>query len=220
MKHIIKTKEPKVLLDFKNTYKKNHGVDATYNEITHNVKEELKKNLLKEQYSICCYCMNSIDESNSHIEHIKPQSQFQTETLDHDNLLVSCNGFWGNKANCGHNKDNWYDAKEFLTPLDPDCESIFTYSINGEMDATQNNGKTTIAKLNLNSHLLVRARKMAITISGLFEDDFVRKKQTIIDDYSNPNFNKEYHAFCMAVIYCVNNFGVTEQSQACGGVLG
>jgi len=150
--------------------------------------------------------MKRIKPGNSHIEHIKPQAQFPSETLNYCNLLVSCNGMKDNDENCGHKKNNWYNTTEFLSPLVSDCENTFTYSIYGQMDAVQKRGKTTITKLNLNSLLLVRARKAVIHYSGLFDDDFEQKKQDIIAYNMIPSSDNELPPFCMAVIYCINRY--------------
>ena len=206
MKYIKKAVEPEVLSDFKINYRNDCGNEATYNKITTIVKNKLKSELLKEQFYICCYCMNRVTQINSHIEHVKPQSKFPKETLDYGNLLVSCNGIQDRNENCGHKKTNWFNEAEFITPLNPDCERIFTYSLAGEMDSTERNGKITIAKLNLNSFLLVRARKAAIYSSGLFEPDFSIKKQEMIDYFTIPNSDNELPQFCMTVMYCVNNY--------------
>jgi len=74
------------------------------------------------------------------------------------------------------------------------------------MDATSNNGKITIDKLNLNSLLLIRARKAIILLSGLFDPDFESKKQELIIYNTTPNSKNELPPFCMAVIYCINNY--------------
>jgi uncharacterized protein (TIGR02646 family) len=206
MKYIKKSIEPQILSDFKNNYKNIHGVDAIYKEITPDIRIKVRSALLEEQYSICCYCMNQITVNNSHIEHIKPQEKFLSESLNYNNLLASCNGIQDRNENCGHKKNNWYDANNFLTPLNSDCEKIFTYNITGEMDATSNNGKITINMLDLNSYLLVRARRKAISLSGLFDPDFESKKQEMIVYNSTPNSNNKLPAFCMAVIYCINNY--------------
>jgi uncharacterized protein (TIGR02646 family) len=206
MKYIKKSKEPQILSDFKNDYKKKHRIDAKYEDMLSDVRVPLKSALSKEQNSICCYCMKRIKEHNSHIEHIQPQAKFPDETLNYRNLLVSCNGIQDSNEHCGHKKDDWYNAQEFLTPLNSDCEKIFTYSITGEMDAASKNGKITIDKLNLNSFLLVRARMTIISLSGLFDSDFESKKQELIRYNTTPNSKNELPPFCMAVIYCINNY--------------
>ena len=103
-----------------------------------------------------------------------------------------------------------------MTPLNPDCEKIFTYSITGQMNALQKNGQTTITQLNMNSSLLVRARKAAIKLSGLFYDDFEQKKQEIIAYNTTPNSDNELPPFCMVVIYCINNYGARKKDAEKG----
>jgi len=55
MKHIVKLKEPRVLSNFKNEYNKKHRRNAVYNDITTDIKNELKSVLSEEQHFICCY---------------------------------------------------------------------------------------------------------------------------------------------------------------------
>jgi uncharacterized protein (TIGR02646 family) len=206
MRHIVKSTEPQVLFDYKKEYKERHRTNATYGELPTEVKEKLRYALSKEQYFICCYCMKHVKQDKSHIEHIKPQVQFPGETLNYDNLLVSCNGIQSKNKTCGHKKDGWYNEKDFLSPLDSECENMYTYSISGRMDALQENGKTTIEKLNLNSYQLIQARRAAIKASGFFDDDFEQKKQEILAYNTVPNSDSELPPFCMVVIYCVNNY--------------
>jgi uncharacterized protein (TIGR02646 family) len=202
MRHIVKSKEPQVLLDYKNK----KGILATYKDMAPDDKDNLKSALSKEQYFICCYCMNRIKHDKSHIEHIKPQARFSREALIYHNLLVSCNGIKSKNNTCGHQKGGWYNEKEFLSPLDAECEKIYTYSINGQIDSLQKNGQVTINKLNLNSYQLVQARKAAIKGSGFFESDYIQKKQEILAYCTTPNDDNELPPFCMAIIYCVNNY--------------
>jgi len=206
MKHIVKSNEPQILLNFKEEFKSKRKKDAVFEDIPTNIKQDLKVSLSEQQYYLCCYCMKRIKPHNSHIEHIKPQSKFKNETLDYMNLLVSCNGIQDSNEHCGHNKEGWYDKNDFVSPVVKDCENIFSYNIAGQIDAVQKNGKITINKLNLNSLLLVRARKALIGLAGLFNEDFDQRRQEILDYNSIPNANNELPPFCMAVIYCINNY--------------
>jgi len=206
MKHIVKSKEPQALLDFKSEFKRKHKRDAIYENISAGAKKSLKASLFFEQYYLCCYCMKRIKPGNSHIEHIKPQSRNPTLTLDYSNMLVSCNGIEDRNEHCGHNKDGWYDENDFVSPLDKDCEETFSYCVSGQIGSSKKNGKTTIDRLNLNSLLLIRARKALIELSGLFEEDFDQRKRDILEYYTVPNSDNELPPFCIAIVYCISNY--------------
>jgi uncharacterized protein (TIGR02646 family) len=203
MKYIPKLNEPSALISFK----EKHKLNAVYGDLYPRTKDKIKHDLLYEQGYICCYCMKPIRQNNSHIEHVKPQSLFPLKTLDYYNMLVSCNGYSEKGENCGHNKANWWDAQEFVTPLQHDCEQMFIYSIAGQMDSIKKCGKTTIGKLKLNSYLLVRARSTALYMSGFFDDNFEQRKQEIINTYSRRDKENKLQPFCMAVLYCIEKFG-------------
>ena len=75
-------------------------INGTYPNLTSEIKSDLLKALLGEQGYICAYCMQTINENNSSIEHIIGQS-FTDENgdklgeknqLNYENLLVVCEG--------------------------------------------------------------------------------------------------------------------------------
>ena len=203
MRRILKEKQLKILDDFKEEFKEKHGKDARYDDLRGEKYHDIKVALIEEQYGICCYCMNKIEDYNSHIEHFIPQSVDYTKDLEYSNMMVSCNGYKDNRLNCGHKKDDYYDA-ELISPLEPNCEENFKYSINGEITTDESNirGKKTIEVLDLDSYLLNRARKSAIYISGLFDEDFDEKKESLIEFFSKPEEGK-LCPFCQAILYCI-----------------
>jgi uncharacterized protein (TIGR02646 family) len=194
-----------MLVDLKKGVKQKHNRKAHYNDLHSQEKNKLKGILMDEQHFLCCYCMKSIDLGTSHIEHIKPQSLFPKEDLEYDNLLASCNGYNEEHENCAHNKANWWDPNEFVTPVQSDCETVFKYSIDGRMYSQSIGGETTIDRLNLNSYLLISARKAAIYYSGLFDEDFTVRQNEMQQFYSTPDNKNKLPQFCMAVIYCITN---------------
>lgn len=55
-------------------------------------KKKLKEILLKEQGYICCYCGQRVEETNSHIEHVRPKKENKHLTYEYYHLLISCDG--------------------------------------------------------------------------------------------------------------------------------
>lgn len=157
MIYIDKQEEPGWLAEFKKKHPK-----ATYDS-----KEfkpyisRLNEDLVKEQKYICAYCCCEINTETSHNEHIEPRhpkTYASKRSLDYSNLVASCYGFQGAKT-CGPQKENDYDEKQFISPLNPACEDKFSYFPNGVIDGDD----YTIKLLNLNSYRLKRAREAIYT---------------------------------------------------------
>ena len=150
MIYIQKNEEPKWL----SLYKKNNPT-ATYDtESFNSLKNELRKELLKEQHYLCAYCCSRIGIENSHNEHIEPRNPkdgISRKSLAYSNIIASCN----NTNTCGRRKKNEYNPEKFISPLNPKCEDIFTYYPDGIVEGDQ----YTIDLLNLNAYELREARK-------------------------------------------------------------
>lgn len=95
---------------------------------------------------------------NSLNEHIQSEDKYPNNTMNYQNLVVSCKTIGGSKT-CGPNKENQYDERLFISPLDADCEDQFAYAADGEIIGLTDKGKYTIDLLNLNSYELKEARK-------------------------------------------------------------
>lgn len=165
MIYIEKQKEPEWLCEFK---RKNPDADYDSDNFTEH-RQELKRELLREQKYLCAYCCCKIDMEKSHNEHIEPRhpkNGVSNKSLDYQNLVASCYGFQGEKT-CGSRKGNEYDEKQFVSPLDIECEDRFRYYPNGTIE-----GDTyTIELLNLNSYRLKKAREAVYeTITELDEE--------------------------------------------------
>ena len=206
MKHILKSPSPTFFEDWKQNFKKNEGREPIYGDLRGAEYHRLKMHMIDEQYSLCCYCCKKIDHFNSHIEHFKPKGQYPDEALDYKNLLASCEGYKDKRENCGHKKDNWYSDYYTVSPMDANCESLFTYTVDGHMKASHEDtrARETIDNLELDSNLLQRARRSAIHMSGLFDDDFDDKRQQLIELFSTPKDGR-LEGFCVTILYCLTN---------------
>lgn len=205
MRFIQKRNSPVEFETWKNDFVQSKGKNPTYNDLKGEDYHNEKMNLLNEQYSLCCYCGKSIKDYNSHIEHFRPRSTYPQLQLEHGNLLISCDGIKGSGENCGHKKDNWFSDYYTISPLSEECESFFSYTIDGQIKPKNNDTRAneTINKLYLNSDLLQRARRSAIYVSGLFDPDFNDiKKMELIEFFKTP-INGELQNFCTAILYCL-----------------
>jgi hypothetical protein len=78
MKYIQKGKEPENFSDWKAT-QQSLGVNYDYKYLSNPEKKAVHISLLSEQGYICCYCCMRVEQSNSHIEHLAPQSKTDSE---------------------------------------------------------------------------------------------------------------------------------------------
>jgi len=163
MKYIVKGHEPFAFTEWKAQTKTKPAFNRWYGAI----KQQVKISLQTEQGFICCYCECRISKENSHIEHLVPQSIPESDSYNYANMLCSCqkNLSRGDPQHCGKLKDNWFDSNLFITPLQPDCERRFAYSIDGHIRPSVNDdnaASVTITKLGLDIPKLVDQRKKAL----------------------------------------------------------
>lgn len=155
MRKIVKDTTP----DFWGAYLRRHP-HSRYDDLEHTetgqqLRKQVREHMLEQQKMICCYCCKSINSSNSHNEHIKPRSFFPGNSMDYDNLLVSC----CTSNTCGMAKENHYNPLMFISPLMEDCEEHFRFLTDGRIEGITDKGADTIECLNLNAYSLVQARK-------------------------------------------------------------
>ena len=165
MKYIRKNSEPKALLDLKAF--ENEDWKPSWSDLYGEEKNAVKASLMSEQGHICCYCERRLTESDSHIEHFRPQSDPLVDPLDYANMLCSCqkNLNKGEPRHCGNLKDDWFDADQLISPIEPNCENRFRYMYDGcirPFRKTDAAAEKTISKLGLGIPKLNRLRAKAI----------------------------------------------------------
>lgn len=166
MRKITKTHPPKQLL---NWLKENESLDRSYGALQgKDAHAALKKFLLKEQGYLCAYTGRKVDLSDTHVEHIKPQTKCKNlEDVEYRNMLACFPADGGDKSH-GYGAPmkggNW-DEDLFVSPCSEDCERRFTYSWKGkisETDADDEGAKDTIGLIHLNHENLSKMRHKAI----------------------------------------------------------
>jgi uncharacterized protein (TIGR02646 family) len=165
MKFIEKQKEPQEFLDWKSLA--NDNWQPTFSALSGSEKAAVKKALIEEQGCICCYCESRVTDNDSHIEHFRPQSDSSVDPLDFSNMLCSCqnNLEKGAPRHCGHLKDEWFDSSLLISPLDNTCETRFSFTADGYIQAYKESDQaasTTIEKLGLDIPKLRALRKSVI----------------------------------------------------------
>jgi uncharacterized protein (TIGR02646 family) len=210
MKYIQKGKEPQIFSDWK-AIQKPLGVNYDYKYLLNPEKEAVHISLLSEQGYICCYCCQRVDQTNSHIEHLAPQSKTDSElSVDYTNMLASCGRDPNWPEYCGNKKENLAIG---VSPLQANCEEFFNYSSTGEILPTANNlahqkdAQTTIEVLGLNHFDLTEGRKQAFeALEGITQEE----AELLAQVCQQMNAQGRYQPFCNAVLYFLKNyFGVS-----------
>lgn len=209
MKHIQKQSEPEEFTK----WKEKKRIWEKFQKKT-KIRRLVKNSLLEEQFHLCCYCEQSLegeyddeveplsdselyddaqpdDDSikpeKSHIEHFRPRSDSAVDPLDYENLLCSCLKDWPPNVplHCGALKANWFDPSLLISPLDPECESRFVYSAEGDIvpaDEDDVAAATTIEQLGLNIPKL-RARRAEAVAPFTDESLSLDELQILANDY-------------------------------------
>ncbi|MDY0321514.1 MAG: retron system putative HNH endonuclease [Arcobacteraceae bacterium] len=198
MKYIQKAcAEPTSLSDWKAQDKMYQRGNATWKRLRtvngREYKKEFTQALIVEQGYICCYCEQKLDISDSHLEHFIPQNldEFSEYLFDYNNILCSCQLELesGAPRHCGNSKGSWYDKDLLVSPLDPMCETKFTYTLDGQISHTDEASKLTIKHLQLDIDKLNKLRESAID-SILYLDPVA--KDVLLTEDESKEFAQKY----------------------------
>jgi uncharacterized protein (TIGR02646 family) len=206
MRKINKGSEPPDLTEWK---KKNpHG---KYNHLTEQVRRIIREYALKEQFYLCAYCCQRIENINScHNEHIEAQNLNPNRTLDFSNIVASCN----TSNQCG---DAHKSQPLPLTPLMVECETELRFKISGRVEGLSDRAIATIQVLNLgdyeqNNRALIEKRKQLcntlLLTNGINPDEGLEDEELlemVISDLSQPEQN-EMEPFTPVVINILQNW--------------
>ena len=179
MLYIKKENEPRFLIEFKEKYPKKDYDSSEFAEY----RPKLNQALVKEQKGICAYCCGRISEQKSHNEHIEPRhpgKYISDRTLDYMNIVASCN----NERTCGRKKNNKYDERKFVSPVNEQCEDKFKYYSNGKIVGDD----YTIQLLNLNDYELKNARKAVIKKLQNLDKETIRLVYINEEDEDDPPY--------------------------------
>jgi uncharacterized protein (TIGR02646 family) len=172
MRKIRKTHPPP---EYRSCIEENRGNQSyCYDALPGEVKGLLKEHLLREQGCLCAYTGRQVSASESHIEHLKPQSRCDVgEDVDYRNL-VACFPAEGGDVAYGYGapvKGDWWDPARFVSPIDDSCERRFKFSWSGKIAARFADDVAvdeTICRICLDHEALTDLRKKAIR--GFFFD--------------------------------------------------
>ena len=208
MKHIIKYSEPQTFTDWKALA--NEDWQPSYNDLSGYSKKAVKDSLMEEQGYLCCYCERRLTPEDSHIEHLRPQSDLAVDPLDFANMLCSCQNQLnkGDPRHCGNLKDDWFVTLLLVSPLDSGCESRFSFIGNGAIKpslSTDTVATETITRLGLAIPKLNALRAYAIEPfleETLNEDDMRR----FVSGYLEKDGNGLYGEFWTTIRYLFGDY--------------
>jgi len=164
--------EPEFFIDAKRRVNRPNESRAWSDENITNIRANLATEILTEQNSLCIYCEKSVEDypKNCHIDHFKKRDLFPNETLNYNNLIISCN----EERRCAKYKDKHIsreDYNRFINPVIENPEDFLEYTFYGELEPKSNLSESDIVKaeftieiLNLNDRSLVEERKNFISI--------------------------------------------------------
>lgn len=156
MRNICKLPPLQELSLYKKTF------DATYYNLSKDLRKLLKQRLLQEQGFLCCYCMQRISARSMRVEHWWSQEHYPALQLDYGNLLAACQGHIGKGGDaqtiCDVHKKN---KKLKYNPAAHDVESTIKYSRDGTIFSEDDKDFSEELKdvLNLNCGMLLNNRK-------------------------------------------------------------
>ncbi len=190
MRKINKGIEPIKLTDWKTS-----NPAGTYNDLSHIERQAIRLDCLKEQFYLCAYCCQSINEHNCMNEHVEAKDIAPHRSLDFSNIVASC------KSN--RQCDDAHDSQPLpLTPLIAACETELKFKISGRVEGLTQRAKESIRVLNLgdtfqNNKSLIEKRKQlshALLFTngidptkGIDDDELI---EMVINDIKIPQAGK------------------------------
>lgn len=137
MRKIIKGAEPDSFAKWKLKNK-----TATYPDLPHEERQNVRAACVTEQFGLCAYCCQSITVDGSHNEHVEAQTRVHNRTLDFTNIVASCES----RPHCGHGRGT---QPLGLTPFMDECETELKFYLSGLVAGKTARAKEAIETLNL-----------------------------------------------------------------------
>ncbi len=178
-------------------------------------KDDIRKALLKEQGSICAYCMQRIDNTFDEkglaitkIEHYQAKSGDNLLQLNYLNMLAVCRGNEGEAKHLQHCDTAKANSSITVNPMKTNCESQIGYESSGEIFSVNKTiHKDLVEVLKLNNQRLVELRKEAIKTARIAMMGSKGKKQTWSESDLKAEIKRwlqlsdeKYEPFCMAAV--------------------
>lgn len=211
MKYIDKGPTPDEMQKWVNSWVTSHGgAKPMFSDFNlakgQSLKRRVKKALMDEQGRICCYCMQRISISKSHMEHFHPRCLHHDKEVDYQNFFLSCGGEGGDGSHCGILKDD-EDTPMLICPTDVTVEANFQYGIQGDIHSGTPEGNNCITVLGLQTSALQGHRLAALDGIGYFSEDFdEEKREEARQECLQKDADGAFVPFCTATLYCLDHF--------------
>ena len=159
----ITKNEPDFFIKAKSKVKLPKISSAWESEEINDIRPQLREYiLLEEQSLLCAYCEKEIDDNprNSNIDHfrLKAGHLFPENTLDYNNLLVSCNSHDRCSSFKDKNIKGKKDYENIVNPVVENPDEYFDYLLTGEIVAKNSKAEFTIYIFQLQSDALIESR--------------------------------------------------------------
>ena len=190
----VEKSEPVFFNKAKRKIKNPNESSAWANDNIKNIRRNLAIEILEEQNNLCIYCEKLVESypKYCHIDHFKKRDFFPKQTLNYDNLVISCN----NENRCAKYKDkniSKEDYEKIINPVIENPENFLEYTMCGELEAKSDlndydkeKAEFTIKILNLNERSLVEERKNVIKQLSCIINEIETIEQ--LSEYGFKNF--------------------------------
>ena len=180
MRQIIKVqgREPVELTAWK---KANQG--KRYQDLQAPIRQAIRRAAIKEQFGLCGYCCQRIDENDSNNEHVISRQSDKNQTLNFSNIIASCK----KKDRCNQARG----AKELaLTPFMPECELELKFYLSGKLEGNTIRATEAINSLGLDNRAIREERKNLVDELIFTEGLFSNELQLRGDEFLNDMISK------------------------------
>ena len=180
MRQIIKVqgREPEELTAWK---KANQG--KRYQDLPAPIRQAIRRASIKEQFGLCGYCCQRIDENDSNNEHVISRQSDKNQTLNFSNIIASCK----KKDRCNQARG----AKELaLTPFMPECELELKFYLSGKLEGNTIRATEAINSLGLDNRAIREERKNLVDELIFTEGLFSNELQLRGDEFLNDMISK------------------------------
>lgn len=210
MKKIDRQKEPEFWSKYKKMHPKEQYRDLEKTAGGNKLRSDLREFLIQSQHGLCAYCCRRIDLDHSLNEHIKPQSTYPKESMNYENLIATCKTE-GINPTCGVKKDNYYDERLFVSPLESDCEEKFVFYPNGQIKGLGECGEYTCKILSLNSYELQRARMAQYKVCASYKNAEMVHSYFLLPDEEG---NLEAYSDMISFFYKRGDFDIVGDGES------
>lgn len=154
MRQIVKAQgwEPEELTAWKRK-KTNQG--KRYQDLPPPIRQTINRAAIQEQYGLCGYCCQRINENKSNNEHVISQQSDKNQTLNFSNIIASCN----KRDRCNQVRGSKQLA---LTPFMPECELELKFYLSGKVEGNTMRAKEAIINLGLDNKAIREERRRLV----------------------------------------------------------